>query len=51
MLSAVGLQPLSLVAAGVLAAWNLRGMFVVAAAALLTVTIAGATRASVRAIA
>lgn len=51
MLSAVGLQPLSLVAAGLLAAWSLKGMFVVAAAALLTITIAGATRSSVRAIA
>ena len=51
MLSAVGLQPVSLVAAGLLAAWSLKGMFVVAAAALLTITIAGATRSSVRAIA
>jgi MFS family permease len=51
MLSAIGLQPLSLVGAGLLAAWNLTGMFVVAAAALLTVTIAGAMRSSVRAIA
>lgn len=51
MFSVVGLQPLSLVAAGLLAAWSLKGMFVVAAAALLTITIAGATRSSVRAIA
>jgi len=51
MLSAVGLQPLSLVGAGLLAAWSLTGMFLVAAAALLTVTVAGAMRSSVRAIA
>lgn len=51
MLSAVGLQPISLAGAGLLAAWNLTGMFVIAAAALLTVTIAGAMRPSVRAIA
>ncbi len=51
MLSAVGLQPLSLAGAGLLAAWSLTGMFLVAAAALLIVTAAGAMRSSVRAIA
>jgi len=51
MLSAVGLQPLSLAAAGVLAAWSLTGMFLVAAAALLAVTAAGAMRLTVREIA
>jgi hypothetical protein len=51
MLSAVGLQPLSLAAAGVLAAWSLTGMFLVAAAALLAVTAAGAMRFTVREIA
>jgi len=51
MLSAIGLQPISLAGAGLLAAWNLTGMFLVAAAALLTATIAGAMRPSVRAIA
>lgn len=50
MLSAIGLQPVSLACAGLLAAWNLTGMFLVAAAGLLTVTIAGAMRSSVRAI-
>ena len=51
MLSAIGLQPISLAGAGLLAAWNLTGMFLVAAVALLTTTIAGAMRPSVRAIA
>jgi hypothetical protein len=51
MLSAIGLQPFSLAGAGLLAAWSLTGMFLVAAAALLTVTLAGAMRSSVRAIA
>jgi Transmembrane secretion effector len=51
MLSAIGLQPISLAGAGLLAAWNLTGMFLVAAAALLTATIAGAMQPSVRAIA
>jgi MFS family permease len=51
MLSAVGLQPLSLAAAGVLAAWSLTGMFLVAAAVLLAVTAAGAMRLTVREIA
>jgi hypothetical protein len=50
MLSAIGLQPMSLAGAGLLAAWNLTGMFLIAAAALLTVTIAGAVRSSVRTI-
>jgi hypothetical protein len=47
----VGLQPLSLAAAGVLAAWSLTGMFLVAAAVLLAVTAAGAMRLTVREIA
>ena len=50
MLSVVGLQPLSLAAAGLLAAWSLTGMFMVSSAALLIVTIAGATRSSLRGI-
>ena len=48
MLSAIGLQPLSLAAAGVLAAWSLTGMFLIASVALLAVTAAGALRQSVR---
>ena len=51
MLSAIGLQPLSLAAAGLLAGWSLTGMFLVAATALLIVTAAGAMRSSVRQIA
>jgi hypothetical protein len=51
MLAAIGLQPLSLAGAGLLAAWSLTGMFLVAAAALLLVTVIGALRSSVRAIA
>jgi hypothetical protein len=47
-LSAIGLQPLSLAAAGVLAAWSLTGMFLIASVALLAVTAAGALRQSVR---
>jgi MFS family permease len=50
MLSAIGLQPLSLAGAGLLAAWSLTGMFLIAAGALLAVTLAGAMRSSVRAI-
>ena len=48
MLSATGLQPLSLAAAGVLAAWSLTGMFLIASGTLLAVTAAGALRQSVR---
>jgi hypothetical protein len=51
MLSAIGLQPLSLALAGVLAAWSLTGMFLIAGAALLVVTAAGAMRSTVREIA
>jgi len=51
MLSAIGLQPLSLAAAGVLAAWSLTGMFLIASAALVAVTAAGAMRSTVREIA
>jgi hypothetical protein len=51
MLSAIGLQPISFAVAGLLAAWSLTGMFLLAAAALLTVTVTGAMRSSVRAIA
>ena len=51
MLSVVGLQPMSMAAAGVLAAWSLTGMFIVAGAALLAITAVAATRSSVRAIA
>jgi MFS family permease len=51
MLSAIGLQPFSLAVAGVLAAWSLTGMFLIAGSALLTVTAAGAARSTVRAIA
>jgi MFS family permease len=50
MLAVIGLQPLSLAGAGLLAAWSLTGMFLVAAAALLLVTVAGALRSPVRAI-
>ena len=48
MLSAIGLQPLSLAAAGVFAAWSLTGMFLIASVALLAVTAAGALRQNVR---
>jgi hypothetical protein len=51
MLAAVGLMPLSLAGAGLLAAWSLTGMFVLAGGAMLLVTAAGAARSSVRAIA
>jgi len=51
MLSAVGLLPISLAAAGFLAAWSVTGMFLLAGGAMLLVTAAGASRASVRAIA
>jgi transmembrane secretion effector len=48
LLSAIGLQPLSLATAGALAAWSLTGMFLIAGVALLAVTAAGALRQSVR---
>ena len=51
MLAAIGLLPISLAAAGFLAAWSLTGMFLVASAAMLLVTAVGAVRSSVRAIA
>jgi hypothetical protein len=51
MLSAVGLLPISLAGAGFLAAWSVTGMFLLAGGAMLLVTAAGASRASVRAIA
>jgi MFS family permease len=51
MLCAIGLMPLSLAGAGLLAAWSLTGMFVLAGGAMLLVTAAGAARSSVRAIA
>jgi hypothetical protein len=51
MLSVLGLQPLSLAAAGILAAWSLTGMFLIAGLALLGVTAAGAMRSTVRDIA
>jgi MFS family permease len=51
MLAAVGLMPLSLAGAGFLVAWSLTGMFLLAGGAMLLVTMAGASRAQVRAIA
>jgi MFS family permease len=51
MLAGVGLQPVSLALAGVLAAWSLTGMFLVAGGAMLAVTAYGAARSSVRGIA
>jgi MFS family permease len=51
MLCAFGLLPISLAGAGFLVAWSLTGMFLVAGGAMLLVTAAGASRASVRAIA
>jgi MFS family permease len=51
MLSAVGLMPISLAGAGLLAAWSLTGMYLLAGGAMLLVTMAGASRAEVRAIA
>lgn len=51
MLAAIGLLPISLAGAGILAAWSLTGMFLVAGGAMLLVTAAGAARRSVRAIA
>lgn len=50
MLSAFGLLPVSLAAAGVLIAWSLKFMFILAAAAMLTVTTAGMLHREVRAI-
>ncbi|HEU4414568.1 MAG TPA: MFS transporter [Candidatus Angelobacter sp.] len=50
MLSAFGLLPVSLAAAGVLIAWSLKFMFILAAAAMLTVTAAGMLHREVRAI-
>lgn len=51
MLSVVGLAPISLGAAGFLAAWSLTGMFLVASVAMLVATAFGASRAAVRQIA
>jgi hypothetical protein len=48
MLSVIGLQPLSMAAAGVLAAWSLSGMFLLAGVALLAVTATGSLKQSVR---
>jgi len=51
MLAAVGLLPISLAGAGLLAAWSITGMYLLAGGAMLLVTAAGASRAPVRAIA
>ncbi|HET9408646.1 MAG TPA: MFS transporter [Candidatus Sulfotelmatobacter sp.] len=51
MLAAFGLLPVSLAAAGFLIAWNLRGMFVLAAVLLVIVAATAALQKSVREIA
>lgn len=48
MLSAFGLLPVSLAAAGLLIAWNLRFMFLVAGASMLLITAFGALQKQVR---
>ena len=44
-------MPMSLAGAGLLAAWSLTGMFLLAGGAMLVVTAAGAMRSTVREIA
>ncbi|MHB8404904.1 MAG: MFS transporter [Gammaproteobacteria bacterium] len=51
MLSSVGLAPVSLAVTGLLVAWSLKGMFLVAGAAMLLVATGAALRKSVREIA
>ncbi len=48
MLAAVGLTPVSLAVAGLLIAWNLKLMFLLAAAVMLLVTVAAAIQKPVR---
>jgi hypothetical protein len=50
MLSAFGLMPLSMAAAGVAVAWSARGMFMIAGIAVMLVSAFGATQNDVRAI-
>ena len=51
MLAAIGLMPISLAVAGLLVAWSLRGMFVLAAGLLLVVAAVAAFQKPVRQIA
>ena len=48
MFAAIGLMPISLAVAGVLAQWNMKLMFLAAGAGTLAVTAAAATHRSVR---
>lgn len=48
MLSAIGLLPLSYAVAGLLAAWNLKWLFILAGASLILVSAAGALQKPVR---
>jgi MFS family permease len=48
MLSAIGLAPVSLAVAGLLIAWNLKLMFLLAGAAMLLATAVGALQKEVR---
>ena len=48
MLSVIGLLPVSYAVAGLLAAWNLKGLFVLAGASLLVVSAIGALQKPVR---
>jgi MFS family permease len=48
MLSAIGLAPVSLAVAGLMIAWNLKLMFLIAGAAMLLITSLGALQKEVR---
>ena len=50
MLANFGLMPVSLAVAGLLIAWNLKLMFLIAGASMLLVTAFGASQKQVRAI-
>jgi len=50
MLANFGLMPVSLAVAGLLIAWNLKLMFLIAGASLLLITAFGASQKQVRAI-
>jgi uncharacterized membrane protein (UPF0136 family) len=50
MLSAFGLMPISMAAAGVAVSWSVKGMFLIAGTAVMTVSAFGATQRDVRAI-
>jgi hypothetical protein len=50
MLAGFGLLPVSLAAAGLLIAWDLKLMFIIAGASMLLITVFGALQKQVRAI-